>query len=103
MSKPNYHNEDEWEENESPKLPPQDDPLLEKIKAYILNTYEPVQIPAEADTRMTTHEIYQAMMRHYPDQDAFTENMLANWLHEKGFTFFDAGKMRFEWMLKQSN
>lgn len=90
------HSEDS---EEQPHVDQPNDPLLEKIKNYILTTYEPVQNPADADVRMSTLEIWDAVYKLYPNK-ALTADMLANWLHEKGFTFFDAGKMRFEWLLK---
>jgi hypothetical protein len=97
MFGPNFNDPDEKPGN---VLPPQDDPLLEKVKAYILSLYEPVQDPKDADLRMSTEEIYQAVCRHYHNELLFSKNMLAAWLHDKGFTFYDAGQLRFEWLLK---
>ena len=97
MFRNNIQDDDEQDGKE--KLPPQPDPLLEKVKAMILDTYEPVQEPKEADLRLTTSEIYEMVYKLYPNP-IFTHAELANWLHEKGFTFWDSGKMRFEWLLK---
>lgn len=88
-------------EDERPDIPQPEDPLLFKIKQTILDLYEPVQQPMDATLRMTTAELYLAVQKLYPSA-AFTEDMLANWLHEKGFTFWDAGGLRFEWLLKSN-
>lgn len=86
-------------EGEFDDKPSGPDPLIEKIKNFILMHYEPVQDPSQADTYMSTDELMTSILRIYPTQN-FTADQLALWLHEKGFTFFDAGKMRFEWLFK---
>lgn len=79
-------------------LPPVPDPLLEKIKNTILELYEPVQDATDATHRLSTAEIYQKMQQLYPGHYSLED--VANWLHQKGFTFWDAGAMRWEWLLK---
>lgn len=99
MSKAIHINSDGYFE-EDPDIPMPTDAMVEKIKNFILATYEPASTPEDADVTMSTNEIYDAVMRLYPNEVLFSKSMLVNWLHEKGFTFFDAGKMRFEWLLK---
>jgi len=79
------------------------DPLLERMKNYILDKYEPVSHPSETTLTMSTSEIYEAIGTLYRNELLFTKEDLARWLHEKGFSFIDTGKMRFEWLLKANN
>jgi hypothetical protein len=98
MSKHISVNDDgDLEDNTHIPAPP--DALIQKIQLYILDSYDPVLRAEDADTRMTTLEIWQAIQRLYPCE-SYTLEMLANWMHEKGFSFFDAGNMRFEWLLR---
>ena len=96
---PTYIDEEGLKDGELP-MPP--DPLLEKIKAYILSQYEPVQTVAEADVFMSTPEIFEAISVHYRNELLFDQSMLATWLHDNGFTFKEMGNMRFEWLLKRT-
>ena len=82
-------------------LPAVADGLLEKIKNYIKSSYEPVTTMTEADVRMTTAEICEAIQRFYPCE--FSPDIMAKWLHDNGYSFFDAGKMRFEWLFKTAS
>lgn len=82
-------------------LPRVADGLFEKIKNYIRLNYEPCQAPEEATVTMTTAEVYEAIQRFYPNAPVDME-MLANWLHDNGYTFYDTGKMRFEWLFKSA-
>lgn len=90
-------------EDEKPDIQMQDEPLLTKMKQYILQQYEPVQNAGDADMTMTTEEIYQAIMNVYCNELLFTRTDLTNWLHAQGFTFYDAGRMQFEWLLKNAS
>lgn len=80
-------------------LPPVEDGLAEKIKNFIKENYEPVASAAEANVRVTTNELLQSIERIYPDSP-FTGQELAQWLHELGFQFWDAGNLNWEWLLK---
>ncbi len=88
--------------DEAEKLPPVADGLFEKIKQYIRQHYEPCQQPGDADVTMTTAEVYEAIQRFYPNAPVDIE-ILAKWLHDNGYTFFDTGKMRFEWLFKSAS
>lgn len=80
-------------------LPSVADGLSEHIKNFIRINYEPVQTVPEATFRMTTADVEAAIRKLHPDIE-FTGGELAQWLHELGFTFWDAGEMRFEWLFK---
>jgi hypothetical protein len=76
--------------------------LLNKVKNYLLDTYEPCQDPAEAFIHHTTDEIYRNLQRLLPNEHLYTSADVAKWLHDAGFTFYDYGDMRFEWMMKKA-
>lgn len=76
--------------------------LLYKIKQYLLQYYEPVVSIREAQFHFSTEEIYHQLLRIYPAPEMFSAADVAVWLHSGGFTFFDFGEMRFEWLLKRS-
>lgn len=78
------------------------DGLTEKLKNFIRENYEPVQDVAEATLRLTTKEIHENISNHYPYMP-FSANELAQWLHNSGYTFWDAGSMRLEWLMKISD
>ncbi len=91
----------EHEINIDGQLQPVADGFLQRIKNTILQEYFPVSKFEEGVIFMTTNEVYKKIQRLYPDAP-IAESEVALWLHEKGYTFFDAGEMRFEWMLKPS-
>lgn len=88
---------------EQPEIPPEDLNAIETIKNYILQSYQPVNDPKEADKRMSTNEIFEACSRIYHNELYFSRNDLTKWLISQGFKIWDAGDMRFEWLLKNSN
>lgn len=77
-----------------------EDPLLNKIQQFILDRYEPVLEPEHANLRMTTAEVYEAIQKFYNNSLILSQDNVALWLHAKGFSFFDAGSLRFEWMFR---
>lgn len=87
--------------NKLPDPPGCDDPLVLRIKYYLVSMYEPVARPEEADLTMSTTEIYEAFCSLYHNEISFSREMIAQWLHEQGFQLFDAGSLRFEWLLKR--
>lgn len=87
------------EDKPKEQLPPVADPLLETIKNYLLQNFEAVQEPAQATYRYTTAELYQRLQRLYPDLPMDISD-LAQWLHQNGYRFWDAGDLRLEWLLK---
>lgn len=91
------------EEDKTPDIPAQDDPLLNKMKLYFLSQYEPVNNYKEADITMSTNEIFEAFAKLYRNEVIFSRDALATWLHEKGFSFIDTGKMNLEWILKRQH
>ncbi len=81
--------------------PSDDDVMLMRIQQFISTNYLPVAKRIDAEITLSTDEIYNSLQRFYPCL-SFSKADLVNWLHEKGFTFFDAGQMRFEWMFKSA-
>ncbi len=77
--------------------------LLNKLKQYLYNYYEPVQNPKEAEFTFSTDEIWRQFLRIFPDELVLTKEIVAAWLHSGGFTFYDFGQMKFEWLLKKAN
>ncbi len=75
--------------------------LLNKLKLYLKQYYEPVYEPQLATLQFTTTEIYEQLQKLFPIGDYSIEDV-AVWLHEAGFTFFDFGEMCFEWVMKKA-
>lgn len=76
--------------------------LLNKLKQYLYQYYEPVQTVADADFHYSTREIWHQMLRIYPNEMILTQELICVWLHDGGFTFADFGEMKFEWLLKRT-
>ena len=74
--------------------------LINKLKNFLTQEYEPVGDPKEAQLHYTTQEIYLQLQKVLPSSH-YTPEMVSNWLHLAGFTFFDYGDLKFEWMLKR--
>jgi hypothetical protein len=85
------------------KIPPVGDGLLEKIKNTFFAQYEPVSIYEAGIILKSTLEIFQAMQKIYPTEILYSCADVAQWMHEKGFSFTQTSEMRFEWMLKDSS
>jgi len=75
--------------------------LVNKIKNYLTQHYDPVSDPRQAEFHYTTQEIFQKIYSLFPS-DAYTADMIALWLHNAGFTFYDYGEMKLEWMMKKA-
>jgi hypothetical protein len=88
--------------DETVKLPTPVDALTEKIKNFIKLNYIPTHDASLATMRLTTTEIYANLERIYPGMP-FGTTELAQFLHELGFTFWDAGNMRLEWLLSPAD
>jgi hypothetical protein len=88
--------------NETVKVDANGDGLTEKIKNFIKINYLPTQDASQATMRLTSTEIYANIQRIYPGIP-FTEMELSQFLHELGFTFWDAGGMRLEWLLSPAD
>lgn len=76
--------------------------LLNKLKNYLFTYYEPVYDPKEAQVHMTTQEVYDQLFKILPNGALFSPSDVAGWLHNAGFTFFDFGTMKFEWLMKKA-
>lgn len=74
--------------------------LINKLQNYLKAYYMPVHDPKEAEFHYTTQEIFDQLQKILPSQD-YVPEQVANWLHLAGFTFFDYGNMKFEWMMKK--
>jgi hypothetical protein len=74
--------------------------ILNKLKNYLLEYYEPVQDARDADVHYTTDELWAQLYKIIPTQHLTTE-LVAQWMHLGGFTFADFGEMRFEWIMKK--
>lgn len=74
--------------------------ILNKLKNYLFEYYEPVQDPKDAEMHFSTNELRQQLYKLIPC-DGLTADLVANWMHLGGFTFADYGEMRFEWMMKK--
>jgi hypothetical protein len=97
--------ENELDEKEEAKRKEQRDALeglLNKLKQYLYAYYVPVHDPIEAQFHYTTNEIWQQLLKIFPNELLFTADMVATWLHAGGFTFYDFGEMKFEWLLKKA-
>ena len=77
--------------------------LINKLKNYLVEYYEPVHLPKDADFTYTTDEIYAQLQRIVPNEAMYTRADVALWLHNAGFTFADFGEMRLEWLIKSVN
>lgn len=77
--------------------------ILNKMKNYLLEYYEPVQHPGKAEFHYTTTEIWQQLIKVFPNESILTPDMVAQWMHLGGFNFFDFGEMRLEWLMKSKH
>lgn len=90
------------EEKVDGNLPPVADGLLEKIKNTFFSQYEPVPAYSSGVILKSTLEIFQALQKLYPNEILYSCADVAQWMHEKGFSFTETSEMRFEWMLKDA-
>ena len=88
-------------QTQQPTTPPVADGLLEKIKNFLFETYQPVQTYSPNTTLLSTREIFEALQNLYPSAN-YSIADVATWLHEKGFTFTEISNLRLEWMLEKS-
>ena len=77
--------------------------LILKLKNYLYQYYEPATSPEQAAFHYTTKEVWRQLLRIYPNEALLTEEMVATWLHTGGFSFFDFGNMRFEWLINRKD
>lgn len=76
--------------------------LIAKLKNYLYTYYAPAVNVMEAEFHFSTDEIHKLLLRIYPNEFELTADMVAVWLHEGGFSFYDSGQLRFEWLLKRN-
>lgn len=74
--------------------------ILNKLRMHLLEYYEPVQHPKNADFHLSTSELYSQLYALIPC-DGLTGDLIAQWMHIGGFSFWDYGEMKFEWMMKR--
>ena len=93
----------EDEEDEEPKEQKDNDfsGIINKLKNYLVEYYEPVQNAKDADFTYSTDEIYAQLQRIVPNEIMYSRADVALWLHNAGFTFADFGELRFEWLMKK--
>lgn len=72
--------------------------IITKLEKFLKENYLPCD-KQHADLRMTTIEIYQRLQLIVPTS-AYSIGDVALWLDSAGFTFWDAGEMRMEWLMK---
>lgn len=73
--------------------------LVETIKTYFIENYQPAKDPLIAEYHFTTLEIYNQLQRILPNKELFTPAEVALWLNDAGFIFYDFGEMHFEWLI----
>ena len=73
------------------------------IKDYLLTHYFPTIDIVDAEFHLTTNEVYEKLLTVFPFPNLFSLDTIAEWLHERGFTFADFGDMRFEWLFKRTS
>lgn len=76
--------------------------LFNKLELYLKEYYVPVQDPKDAELHFTTEEIQGQLLKLLPNPEILTGDVVANMLHHAGFTFYDYGEMRLEWMMKKA-
>lgn len=74
--------------------------ILNRLKNYLFEYYEPVQDPAKAEMHFTTRELFMQLYKFIPCE-GLTEDLVANWMHLGGFSFADYGQMQMEWMVNR--
>lgn len=75
--------------------------IINKMKNYLLEYYQPVQEPRDADFHFSTQEIWTQLLKLCPAEYILKQETVANWLHLGGFTFHDYGELRLDWMMKK--
>lgn len=73
--------------------------IITLVKQILLDKYEPVKDPRKANAHLTTQEVFYNLQRLFPLKE-YSPGDVALWMHEAGFTYYDYGEMRFEWLLK---
>ena len=75
--------------------------FMDTIKEFLYKYYVPVTDPRNATLHFTTEDIYRQLVELYPSSD-LTQEQIAIWMNAGGFTFYDFGEMKFEWLLKKA-
>ena len=75
--------------------------MLNKIRAFLFDYYQPVADPKEAEFHLSTKNILEQLHKLFPNEVLLTGDIVAAWLTTGGFTFYDFGEMKFEWLLKK--
>lgn len=83
------------------EIPPDVERVLLGLKDHLRTTYEPVTDPAQAELHYSTIEIHRQLLKHYPNELFLTRTLVATWLDELGFHFYDYGEISLEWMMKK--
>ncbi len=77
--------------------------LINKLKQVLYNYYAPESDPTKADLHLSTNEIWQQMLKIYPNELFLTRELISIWLHTGGYTFYDFGDLKFEWLLRKND
>ncbi len=73
--------------------------LLNKIKNFLTQQYEPVFDMKDATLHFTTQQLFDKLQALFPSS-YYSAADVAEWMHTAGYTFSDFGNMRFEWLMK---
>lgn len=74
--------------------------LVEEVKKFINETYEPVSHPLEATVHFTTLEIYRKLQLTFPGY-YYKPVDISLWLMEAGFKIANFGEFKPEWLFKE--
>lgn len=71
------------------------------VKQYILSNYLPETDPLKATLHLTTQEVVENMLQLYPNSNDINCTIIADFLFENNYVFYDFGAMKFEWLFKK--
>ena len=97
-----------FDDNDDDDFPEEDNTedfsgILNKLKLYLLDYYEPVRDPKDAEFHYSTAEIWRQLLKLFPNELILTQDLVAQWMHIGGFTWYDYGEIRLEWMMKRKS
>ena len=93
----------EFELQEKIRLAEQRRQILEftdKVKNFLYQYYLPVSNPKDAELHFTTSQIFEQCQELFPSL-SYSPTEVTLWLNAGGYTFFDYGEFKFEWLFKK--
>lgn len=75
--------------------------FIDNVKSFLTNYYKPVNDPTKATFHYTTIQIFDQLQELFPSPE-YSSLDVSIWLKEFGFTYYDFGEMKLEWLFKKA-